>query len=260
MKHLFVLLLLPLPLFAGKSYTATIIVIDDDTSEPIENASIYFDGVEFGKTDANGRLVRENCKETFYSIRTKKDGYYAISNAIYSHKAKFNQKLLVRLISTDGPNISKEKLAYMEKVKASYDDAFEQEFKALKATLAKVDTNTVLPCSEDTSKNKDNLYILTNEENSHFPGGSNEFNKYIVENIEYPEAAIDRDEQGKVYLAFDVETDGSITNIEILRGVSESLDAEAFRIIYGMPKWIPAHCNGRIIKSSQHIPVVFSLY
>lgn len=259
MKILIALFLLPLSVYAGKSYTISVKVIDDATSEPIENVSVYFDGQEFGKTDNKGLLIRENCRKEFYNISVKKDGFYNKSTSIYSKKAKYAQSLIIRMISTDGPNISKAKLAEMEKIRASYDEVIEQEMNALKESLAKIDTTNILPCAEDTNKNKDNRYILSDDENTHFPGGAEELQRYIMENIEYPEIAIDFDEQGKIYASFVVEKDGTITNIEIVRGVSESLDAEAFRIIYGMPKWIPAHCNGRIIKSRQYLPIIFAL-
>ena len=57
-----------------------------------------------------------------------------------------------------------------------------------------------------------------------FPGGPAAMQKWIAENVQYPETSIDLNEQGRVYLSFVVETDGSISNIAIERGVSTDLD------------------------------------
>lgn len=60
---------------------------------------------------------------------------------------------------------------------------------------------------------------------------------YIQRTLNYPEDAMMLGEQGRVYLSFVVEKDGSISNVNIERGVSESLDREAKRIIRSFPKW-----------------------
>ena len=64
-----------------------------------------------------------------------------------------------------------------------------------------------------------------------FPGGPASMQKWIAENVQYPETSIDLNEQGRVYLSFVVETDGSISNIAIERGVSTDLDKEAKRLL-----------------------------
>lgn len=92
-----------------------------------------------------------------------------------------------------------------------------------------------------------------------FPGGTSELRKFINEHIVYPEEAVKKKEQGKVFVAFLVKKDGSIEQIKIERGVSESLDAEAVRLIRLMPKWIPAEKDGKPIESICRLPIAFTL-
>ena len=68
--------------------------------------------------------------------------------------------------------------------------------------------------------------------------------KYLSANIRYPEAAHKAGTQGRVTVQFVVGKDGSIGNVSILRGVDPALDAEAIRVISGMPKWKPGTQKG----------------
>jgi len=92
-----------------------------------------------------------------------------------------------------------------------------------------------------------------------FPGGSDQLSSYISRNVNYPEEAQQRGIEGKVYVSFVVEKDGSTSNIEIVRGVSESIDNEALRVISSMPEWDPALKNGLIVRSSARVPINFVL-
>lgn len=90
-----------------------------------------------------------------------------------------------------------------------------------------------------------------------FPGGDREFNYFVGNHIKYPEEALENEEMGNVFVSFIIETDGTITNINIIRGVSASIDAESIRIINIMPKWIPAICDGVFVRSVRRIPIKY---
>jgi len=92
-----------------------------------------------------------------------------------------------------------------------------------------------------------------------FPGGAIEMNRFIVTNIQYPETSIDMEEQGRVYLSFVVEKDGSITGLKVERGVSKDLDREAKRVLRSMPKWNAGESNGRKVRTRCRLPIVFTL-
>lgn len=92
-----------------------------------------------------------------------------------------------------------------------------------------------------------------------FPGGMSAFNSYLEENMQYPQASIEKQEQGKVYLSFIVEPDGSITGVKVERGVSPDLDREAKRLLRASPNWIPAEMDGAKVRAKCSYPVTFVL-
>ena len=83
--------------------------------------------------------------------------------------------------------------------------------------------------------------------------------RFITENIIYPETAVEMNEQGRVFLQFVVEKDGSITNVKVDRGVSIDLDREAKRVIRKMPKWKPGETKGRAVRARCRLPINFQL-
>lgn len=90
-----------------------------------------------------------------------------------------------------------------------------------------------------------------------FPGGTQALQRFISDNVKYPQEAIDSCEKGRVYISYVVEKDGSLTNIVIARGVSPLLDAEAIRVMKSMPKFIPGESNGKKVKTRCHLPITF---
>jgi protein TonB len=92
-----------------------------------------------------------------------------------------------------------------------------------------------------------------------FIGGPQALMKYIQSNIQYPPTSIEMNEQGKVYLSFVVEPDGSITNVAVERGVSSDLDREAKRVIRSMPKWKPGESKAKKSRTRCRLPINFQL-
>ena len=114
--------------------------------------------------------------------------------------------------------------------------------------------------SKQIEKNSDEnfIYDFVNEDAA-FPGGYNEMILFIQKNIVYPDEAIKKKISGRVFLVFTVLKDGSIEDIQIDRGVSESIDAESLRIVKSMPKWTPGKIDGESVNSRFRIPIYFSL-
>ena len=92
-----------------------------------------------------------------------------------------------------------------------------------------------------------------------FPGGDAARVKYMVENIKYPEPAKKQGLQGTVYVSFVIEKDGRITTTKVVRGVENSLDAEAFRVVSAMPNWIPGTDKGKPVRVQFNMPIQFKL-
>ena len=93
-----------------------------------------------------------------------------------------------------------------------------------------------------------------------FPdGGMPGLMKYLSANIRYPEAAHKDGTQGRVTVQFVVGKDGSIGDVKVIRGVDPTLDAEAIRVISGMPKWKPGTQKGEPVNVRYTVPVMFRL-
>lgn len=92
-----------------------------------------------------------------------------------------------------------------------------------------------------------------------FPGGDGALMGYLRDNIHYPTVAAENGVQGRVVVGFVVERDGSITDVNILRGVDPSLDREAMRVVKSMPKWTPGKQNGSAVRVKYQVSVSFRL-
>ena len=99
------------------------------------------------------------------------------------------------------------------------------------------------------------------EQMPEFPGGAGEMMKYIQKNIHYPEIEKEAGITGKCFVKFVVEQDGSISNVEILKGVAggSGCDKEAVRVIKSMPKWNIGKQNGRPVRVYFNVPISFRL-
>jgi periplasmic protein TonB len=106
---------------------------------------------------------------------------------------------------------------------------------------------------------EDNTPFLTVEVQPSFMGGNSEMYKFLGKNLKYPTAAQRANIQGKVFLSFIVEKDGSITDIETMKGIGFGCDEEAMRVVKLMPKWIAGKQNGRNVRVKFTIPVFFKL-
>jgi len=97
------------------------------------------------------------------------------------------------------------------------------------------------------------------EQQPEFPGGAGALMGYLGKNIKYPAAASRANVSGKVYLSFVVNTDGSIQDIQILKGLGFGCDEESKRVIAAMPKWKPGKQSGRSVRVKYNLPVSFVL-
>lgn len=92
-----------------------------------------------------------------------------------------------------------------------------------------------------------------------FPGGDAALFKYLNDNIKYPVIAQESGIQGRVVCQFVVNRDGSIVDIEVVRSIDKSLDAEAVRVISKMPRWTPGKQRGKTVRVKYTLPVNFRL-
>jgi protein TonB len=93
-----------------------------------------------------------------------------------------------------------------------------------------------------------------------FPGGYDSLHSFISKNIIYPNHDLENDIQGRIYVRFVVTNKGDLSNIEVIRGLSSSLDSEAIRIIKIMPKWIPGVQDSINVNTWFVLPIDFKIH
>lgn len=89
-----------------------------------------------------------------------------------------------------------------------------------------------------------------------YPGGRKAFLRYLSEELVYPEYA-DMAIEGRVWVGFVVELDGSLSELKVLRGLDPDVDKEALRLVASMPRWRPARREGRAVRTRFALPIPF---
>jgi len=116
-----------------------------------------------------------------------------------------------------------------------------------------------IPPEEEEEEVAEQEIFTVVESMPEFPGGMGQLMKYLAENIKYPPLAKESGIQGRVFINFVVEPDGSISNVKVLRGIGGGCDEEAVRVVEAMPKWKPGKQRGKPVRVSYNLPVKFTL-
>lgn len=90
-------------------------------------------------------------------------------------------------------------------------------------------------------------------------GGMQAFYKYVSDNLKYPAQARRMGIEGKVFVQFVVDRDGSLSEVQAIRGIGAGCDEEAVRVIQGAPKWNPGKQRGRPVRVRMILPITFKL-
>lgn len=128
------------------------------------------------------------------------------------------------------------------------------------ATAAQAETFVAAaPVVEEEEEEEAQQIFTVVEKQPEFPGGTAELMKFLSKNIKYPVIAQENGIQGRVVCSFVVNRDGSIVDIQVMRGVDPALDKEAVRVIGTMPKWKPGEQRGKPVRVRFILPVQFRL-
>jgi protein TonB len=97
------------------------------------------------------------------------------------------------------------------------------------------------------------------EQMPEYPGGDAARQDYLNKNLRYPDLARENNISGRVTVRFVVSEDGSISDVQVVKGIGGGCDEEAKRVVQKMPKWKPGKQNGRAVKVYFTLPIIFTL-
>ena len=106
---------------------------------------------------------------------------------------------------------------------------------------------------------KDTRVFTVVEKEPEYPGGVSKFYSFLQQNIKYPAAMREKKVQGKVFIGFIVEKDGSLSNLKVLREPGYGSGKEALRVMSLSPKWEPGIQNKKKVRVQYTIPISFTL-
>ncbi len=121
-----------------------------------------------------------------------------------------------------------------------------------------IDVAPVVQTSKEVEEEDTQVFFIV-EEMPEFPGGELALRQFIANSVKYPVIAQENGIQGRVYVTFVVDADGSISEPRIARGVDPSLDKEALRVVSMLPKWKPGKQRGKPVRVSYTVPINFQL-
>jgi TonB family protein len=280
MKNLVITLAFALSLsFSGNIFGQSTTESPKDTVSKTPNSSEYFELVDvlpefMGGEEARIKFLRENVKYPASALEKGIQGTVYLSFVVEKDGSISNVKV-VRGVSKVLDKEAKRVISMMPKWKPGMQEGkpvrvlfnMPIKFTAKKNTIVspkdqKVDEKAemIIPnnVQKDDTIEGEGIFVSV-EVPAEFPGGEEARFKFLIQNINYPLAAKERNEQGTVWVKFVIEKDGSISNATIVRGVSPLLDAEALRVVHRMPKWKPATQKGKEVRVWYNMPFKFSL-
>jgi protein TonB len=105
----------------------------------------------------------------------------------------------------------------------------------------------------------ENAIFQVVETQPEFPGGIAELMKYLQKNMRYPKVCKEQGLQGRVIVQFVVNTDSTISDVNVIKPVNPHFDKEALRVVKAMPKWKPGTQRGKPVRVRCTLPVTFRL-
>ena len=116
----------------------------------------------------------------------------------------------------------------------------------------------VVPEMGEVGNPEHDVYQIV-EQMPEFPNGQEALMLYIAKQVKYPAEAKKAGAQGRVFIGFIVEPDGSLSDFKVLRGIGHGCDEEALRVVKSMPKWKPGMQRGKAVRVQYLVPVNFKL-
>lgn len=147
-------------------------------------------------------------------------------------------------------------------VEVPNDDEIKQELKI--DFNIEVNEKTVMPdlvyekIADEPEESVDEIFVVV-ETTATPQGGLTAFYQYVSENLHYPAPARRMNVEGKVFVEFVVNRDGSLSDIVVVKGIGAGCNEEAMRVIQNSPPWNPGRQRGKAVRQRMVLPIVFKL-
>ncbi len=112
--------------------------------------------------------------------------------------------------------------------------------------------------ADEEEEESDEIFTIVEQQPTP-KGGMGAFYKYVGKKMTYPSQAKRMGIEGKVFVKFMVDKDGSISRVKVLKGIGAGCDEAAAKVLKAAPKWIPGKQRGRAVRVWMTIPIVFKL-
>lgn len=124
-------------------------------------------------------------------------------------------------------------------------------------TDTKVEEITIAPVIEE-KEDVDQIFLVV-EESATPKGGMSAFYKYVGDKMKYPAQARRMGIEGRVFVEFVINRDGSITDVRAIKGIGAGCDEEAVRVVESAPAWNPGKQRGKPVRQRYVVPIIFKL-
>ena len=166
---------------------------------------------------------------------------------------------LLDIPPTEQPPPPPPKIQQPEIIEVPDEEEIEEEIEVdLDVEITEEEVIEEIAFDEPEEEKADEIFLIV-EEDAIPDGGMSAFYKYVLKKIKYPSTARRMGIEGKVFVEFVVEKDGTLTSIKAVKGIGAGCDEEAVRVIKSHPKWIPGKQRGKAVKQRITLPIAFQL-
>ena len=234
------------------------VVVKHPGYKPVAGASVVVRGTTHGAlTDGNGNFEVEAKKGdvlvvSFVGLQTQ------LVPIDFDSSSAGNTKLGIHL-KEDVQSMEEILVVGMSPKSENTDVVFDMPIEKVKKTEESKVKYTEVKVDETEVSQKEGEIFQVVEQMPEFPGGMQKAMEFLGKNIKYPVAAQEAKIEGRVIVQFVVGKDGSISDVQAVRGVSPELDAEAIRVVSMMPNWNPGKQRGQAVSVKYSMPILFRL-
>lgn len=222
----------------------------DDLNTVVQNSSVALDAPknvqnryeELKKLNPDSRYILLELHKDGQEKLKEMDKMYGLPKSIEVFQAGETDEIMGDAVFS----------AENSEIKVSYEESQANGTR----TFAIVEYNeSVEALSSKTAQEE--IFVIV-EETAQPKEGMEKFYAFIINNVKYPKEAKDKGIEGRVFIEFVIEKDGSLTNLKVLKGIGHGCDDEAMRVLAMSPQWNPGRQRGMTVRQKMVMPIIFS--